>query len=87
MDKIKKFKEFIDRSNMEVQKIRDREKELAKEVIEDFFSEEIKIINDIHDMIVDWEDEGIHFIFDISIRNTHSSGIHDLGRHQKIKFI
>jgi hypothetical protein len=84
MSKIQQFKEFILSSSDQIRKIQEKEKEMTKEILKEFFSEELNLINDILDMKTEWEDEGINFIFDLSIEHpTHMGKRIDLGIHRE----
>ncbi len=54
MDKIKKFQEFLS-SN------RDIEKKMAYDLIKESLKDKLKILDDISDIIPEWEDDGIVF--------------------------
>lgn len=54
MDKIKYFQDFVLQNRRE-------EKSLAISLIKDIFEDKLEIIDEITDIILDWQDEGITF--------------------------
>ncbi len=79
MSKLDRFKQFIEKDKIEYLRIKKEREDMAREILEEFFSEELKIINDIQDMKVEWEDDGVSITTDITINNRGSKS-DDLGR-------
>lgn len=63
MDNIKYFQEFLSKN-------RDNEKKMAHDLIKESLKDKLKSLDDISDVIVEWEDDGITFEWEPYIEYT-----------------
>ncbi len=78
VDKLDRFKQFIEKEKIESLRIQKEKENMAKEILKEFFSEELKIIDNIQSMKIEWEDNDVSIITYIMISN-QSGNLEDLG--------
>ena len=77
---------------LKFKKFQEETKKALSKILEEYFSKESEIFNDITDMTRDWEDDGVEFKYDIYInlsRENPKSGGHsqDMDELDLEKFI